>query len=71
MVNSIDETPKESSAILVKKGVDSKQTNNGIEGCGQGVMETHQTGISSFKFETVQKVQNEGGSGGLGINKGC
>ena len=69
MVNSIDETPKESSAILVKKGVDSKQTNNGIEGCGQGAMETYQTRISSFKFEIVQKVQNEGGQVGLELIK--
>ena len=53
----------------MKEGVDSKQTNNGIEGCGQGAMETHQTGIPSFKFETAQKVLNEGAQMGLELIK--
>ena len=67
LVNTIDETPKESIAILVKEGVDRKQINNGIEGCGQGMMETHQTGVPKFKFEPAQKVQEEGGQVGLDL----
>nr|POE67505.1 hypothetical protein CFP56_36671 [Quercus suber] len=48
--------------------VDRKLTNNEIEGSGQRVMETHQTGIPKFKFEPAPKAQ-EGGHVGLELTK--
>ncbi|XP_030924789.1 uncharacterized protein LOC115951782 [Quercus lobata] len=56
LVNTMDETQRESIAILVKEGVDRKQTNNGFEGCGQETEETQQTGVPKFKFEPAEKV---------------
>lgn len=55
--------------ILVKEGVDETQTNTGIEGCGQGTMETYQTETPMFKFESASKGYEEGGHVGLDLTK--
>nr|POE82122.1 hypothetical protein CFP56_57258 [Quercus suber] len=69
LVNSIEEIPSESIAILVKEGVDRKLINNGIAGNGQRVMETHQTGTPKFKFEPAPKAQEDGGHVVLELKK--
>ena len=60
LVNSIDETPRESIASLVKEGVDSKQTNNGIEECGQGATETHQQESQSSNLRPRKRFRKRG-----------
>lgn len=50
LVNTIEELPKESVTILVKEGMDRKQTNTVIEGSGQGEIEINHTEIPSLNL---------------------
>ena len=69
LVNTIEEIPKKSCAILVKESMDETQMNTEVDVRGQGVMETHQTETPKFIFEFVHKMKEVGRYVGLDLAK--